>query len=82
MTTSLNRRLIELSEVMYMPCQCSNPTVASDADTAHGGCACSTESAGPCECGGGAPPPSDRDSSLERVVMELDKRVRKLEAGR
>jgi hypothetical protein len=31
-----------------------------------------------CECGTGAPP----DKSLERFVMQLDKRVRKLAANR
>jgi len=35
-----------------------------------------------CGCAGGVATPSDQESSLERVVMELDKRVRKLEASR
>ena len=62
-----------------MPCQCgTTATVASDADSTYSACECATESAGGCDCGSGAPP----DSSLERVVMELDKRVRKLEADR
>ena len=68
---------------MYMPCQCESPaTVASHADTADRACECATESASGCECGSGAPTHSDRESSLERVVMDLDKRVRKLEASR
>lgn len=56
---------------------------AGDADTKPGACECATDSPGGCECGsGGVPDPTDQASSLERVVMELDKRVRKLEASR
>jgi hypothetical protein len=66
-----------------MPCQCATTTtVANEADITSGACECATESTGGCECGSGTPTPSDRQSSLERVVMELDKRVRKLEANR
>ncbi len=67
-----------------MPCQCASTGFAADhADTAAGGCGCATEPAESCGCGSdGAPTPSDHERSLERVVMELDKRVRKLEAGR
>jgi hypothetical protein len=62
-----------------MPCQCgTTATVASDADITYSACECAAESEAGCECGTGAPP----DSSLERLVMELDKRVRKLEANR
>lgn len=65
-----------------MPCQCgATATVGSD-DTLSSSCECGTEGAGACECGGGSPTPSDHEKSLERVVMELDKRVRKLEATR
>ena len=62
-----------------MPCQCgTTATVVSGADIAYSSCDCATESEGGCECGSGVPP----DSSLERFVMELDKRVRMLEANR
>ncbi len=68
--------------MIQMPCQCSNPTIAaSDADTMQSACECATGASG-CECGSGVPAPSDQETSLERVVMELDQRVRKLEAGR
>jgi hypothetical protein len=66
-----------------MPCQCGTTAgAASGADAIYSGCECGTESAGACECGSGTPTPSDHQSSLERVVMELDRRVRKLEASR
>ncbi len=66
-----------------MPCQCgTTANVATDADTiVDSGCGCATESTSTCGCGSGAPIPSDRENSLERVVMELDKRVRKLETS-
>ena len=66
-----------------MPCQCSSATATSELDTPQSACECATapDSAGGCQCGVGAPTPSE-GASLERVVMELDKRVRKLEAGR
>lgn len=68
------------SEVTNMPCQCdSTATAATDVDTTQGGCGCQTESGSTCGCASG-PDPSDRSSSLERVVMELDQRLRKLEA--
>ena len=65
-----------------MPCQCgTTATAANEAESAYSGCGCATESNASCEC---ASPPaaSDAETSLERVVMELDKRVRKLEASR
>ncbi len=62
-----------------MPCQCGSPTVATDAAVASG-CECATDSTAGCQCGSGAPTPLG-GASLERIVMELDKRVRKLEAG-
>lgn len=66
-----------------MPCQCgATATTGATDDPSFTGCECGTESGGNCECGGGSPQPSDRETSLERVVMELDKRVRKLEAIR
>ena len=61
-----------------MPCQCGSQTVASNPAAANG-CECATESAASCECGTGGTG-SLGGSSLERIVMELDKRVRKLEA--
>lgn len=65
-----------------MPCQCGTTvTAATDAETTYGGCECATETAAGCECGSAATHPG-RESSLERIVMDLDKRVRRLEAGR
>ena len=66
------------SEVTNMPCQCESPA-ATDADAAQSGCGCQTEAGSTCGCASG-PDPSDRASSLERVVMDLDQRLRKLEA--
>lgn len=65
-----------------MPCQCATTATADTEAGLHSGCDCGTESGGSCECASGAPTPSDHATSLERVVMELDKRVRKLEASR
>lgn len=64
-----------------MPCQCNPAATASGVVSASCECA-SDDPVGACECGaagggGGAP----RSSSLERVVMELDKRVRALETS-
>lgn len=65
-----------------MPCQCeTTANVASDDDTTYSGCRCATQSATGCQCVS-PPTPSDRESNLAQVVMELDKRVRKLEASR
>jgi len=50
-----------------MPCQCGTTAVSEGTETAYGS---------------GVPTPSDVASNLERFVMELDKRVRKLEASR
>ena len=66
-----------------MPCQCGTTgAVAGGADSAYGGCDCATESDAGCACGGADAPSPSREASLERVVMELDKRVRALEARR
>ncbi len=63
-----------------MPCQCA--TTATDPGAVLSTCDCDTESTGAgCGCAG-SPEPSDHETSLERVVMELDKRLRKLEASR
>ena len=71
-------------EVPKMPCQCSTAAIAaSETDAMRGGCECGTESSEACGCGSdGTPTPSDAGRSLERVVMELDKRLRRLEATR
>ena len=65
-----------------MPCQCGTAAVAggTETETAHGGCDCGSGSGSGCDCG--TPTASDVSTNLERYVMELDKRVRKLEAGR
>ncbi len=67
-----------------MPCQCAaTATDVTDPSAVLSACECETESTSAgCGCGGGGPEPSDYETSLERVVMELDKRVRKLEATR
>lgn len=62
-----------------MPCQC-NSTAAMAPEVASASCECaSAEPAGACECGAAAGAP--RSDSLERLVMELDKRLRALEAS-
>lgn len=64
-----------------MPCQCTTTSADSGvAEGAHSGCGCETESGATCGCGDGPSP--EAANSLERVVMELDKRVRKLEGAR
>ena len=66
-----------------MPCQCGTTSDASSvAEGIQSGCGCETESGNGCACGDGPSPEAAATSSLERVVMELDKRVRKLEASR
>ena len=66
-----------------MPCQCGTTATAdTEAGLAQGACECATDTGASCECGGGVPTPSDHAPSLERLVMELDKRVRRLEATR
>lgn len=65
-----------------MPCQCATtPSGGPEAETISSGCGCASESNAGCGCDS-TPEPSDRASSLERVVMDLDQRLRKLEAGR
>ena len=64
-----------------MPCQCATTSDASSvAEGIQSGCGCETESGASCGCGDGPSP--EAATSLERVVMELDKRVRKLESAR
>ena len=64
-----------------MPCQCGTTADASSvAEGIQSGCGCETESGNGCGCGDGPAP--EAANSLERVVMELDKRVRKLESSR
>ena len=67
-----------------MPCQCGTAAVAggTETETAHSGCDCGSGSDAGCDCGNGATATSDVATNLERYVMELDKRVRKLEAER
>jgi hypothetical protein len=70
---------------MDMPCQCATTSDASGvAEGIQSGCGCETESGASCGCGDGPSPEAEAEAanSLERVVMELDKRVRKLEAAR
>ena len=61
-----------------MPCSCGvNAILTGEPYTE---CACATDPNADCTCGnGGAPSPSDRELALERVVMQLDKRLRALE---
>jgi|GEM_PF-3301073 len=66
-----------------MPCQCASTAHAHETDSASCECASTGHSAAACECAGNeSPTASESDRSLERVVMELDKRVRTLEAHR
>ncbi len=62
-----------------MPCQCGVTAILTGEPYTE--CACATDPNADCGCGtgGGAPSPSDREIALERVVMELDKRLRRLE---
>lgn len=60
-----------------MPCQCGVNAILTGEEYTE--CACATDPKAPCECGNGAPSPSDREVALERVVMQLDMRLRKLE---
>ncbi len=62
-----------------MPCQCGTQGLATkDADS---GCGCATDPEGSCECGSAPQASSDRERSLERIVMDLDMRVRRLEGS-
>ena len=64
-----------------MACQCATTGDAPGADAAYGGCECGMGADAEAGCGcGSAPAPTP--TSLERLVMELDKRVRRLEAER
>ena len=66
-----------------MPCQCATTTSpANAAELVDDGCQCASHPDSACECGTSAPTPSDRHRSLERLVMDLDKRLRRLEAVR
>lgn len=65
-----------------MPCQCkTTAAIAGDANTADDGCGCATDVVPSCECASSPVPAAERTGNLERIVMELDKRVRKLEAS-
>lgn len=62
-----------------MACSCGTAAGLDAGEATTSGCGCDTSSG--CDCGApGAK--SELEVSLERVVMELDMRVRKLEAVR
>jgi hypothetical protein len=60
-----------------MPCSCGTAAGLDAGESTSAGCGCDTGSA--CDCGS-PEAKSGREVSLERVVMELDMRVRKLES--
>ena len=64
-----------------MPCECcgTTATVAEEPQAVDSGCGCATDSG--CDCDAGAPAPSARELKLERLVMDLDKRLRRLESA-
>ena len=62
-----------------MPCQCGTEALAERPQATVSGCGCEADSG--CACGSGAPAPSDRELKLERLVMDLDKRLRRLESA-
>lgn len=63
-----------------MPCQCGVNAIITGEEYSE--CTCATDPQANCQCGNGAPSTSDRELALERVVMQLDKRLRKLEGAR
>ncbi len=63
-----------------MPCQCATTaTLADETRASVSGCGCETDSG--CACGTDASALSERELKLERLVMDLDKRLRRLEAA-
>ena len=62
-----------------MACSCETAAGVDAGESTASGCGCDTNSG--CDCGEPSAK-TDREVSLERVVMELDMRVRKLEAMR
>ena len=60
-----------------MPCSCGTAGGLDAGESTAAGCGCDTDSG--CDCGSSAPG-AKTERSLERVVMELDMRVRKLES--
>jgi hypothetical protein len=63
-----------------MPCQCGSTATFPDETTVTiSGCGCETD--GGCSCGSGGSPPTERELRLERLVMDLDKRLRRLESA-
>ena len=62
-----------------MPCQCGTTATVVEEPQTVSGCGCEADSG--CDCGSGTSAPSDRELKLERVVMELDKRLRRLESA-
>jgi len=66
---------------MSMACQCSTTAATTETEGfgAPAGCGCDTASG--CDCGTDAPQAlSDRELKLERIVMDLDKRLRRVES--
>ncbi len=63
------------TEVIEVSCQCEITAGVAP-------CRCATGSDADCGCGTAAVASPDREMTLERIVMELDKRVRRLEASR
>ncbi len=64
-----------------MACQCSTTAATTEPEGfgASAGCGCDTASG--CDCGTDAPQAlSDRELKLERIVMDLDKRLRRVES--
>jgi hypothetical protein len=61
-----------------MPCSCGTAGGLDAGESTTAGCGCDTGSA--CDCGSPEAKTGGREVSLERVVMELDMRVRKLES--
>ena len=60
-----------------MPCQCGvNAILTGESYTE---CACATDPKADCGCDSAGASLTDREIALERVVMQLDKRVRALE---
>lgn len=64
-----------------MPCQCGVTAILTGEPYTECGCATDPDAECGCGSGGGSPNPSDRELALERVVMQLDKRLRALESS-
>lgn len=63
-----------------MPCQCA--TIDPQTGAQQAGCDCGSGSTTGCDCGTTASAGTETlEGNIERFVLELDKRVRKLEAN-